>query len=138
MKKNLLTILSSLVLLSCTTKEPYQKVSDEFVKSYYQQMNQEVAVKYTDMMAKDKLQKELELVREARTKNPQLEANKAKVTASLSDLKLENNTAQATYKLTIQTQGGSFLDKVALLTLKKGNADWKVIDYEEMNAEPKK
>lgn len=138
MKKNLLTILSSLVLLSCTTKEPYQKVSDEFVKSYYQQMNQEVAVKYTDMMAKDKLQKELELVREARAKNPQLETNKAKVTTSLSDLKLENNTAQVTYKLTIQTQGGNFLDKVALLTLKKGNKDWKVIDYEEMNAEPKK
>lgn len=101
-------------------------------------MNQEVAVKYTDMMAKDKLQKELELVREARAKNPQLETNKAKVTTSLSDLKLENNTAQVTYKLTIQTQGGNFLDKVALLTLKKGNKDWKVIDYEEMNAEPKK
>lgn len=138
MKKNLLTILSSLLLLSCTTKEPYQKVSDEFVKSYYQQMNQEVAFKYTDMMAKDKLQKEIDLVHEARAKNPQLEVNKAKVTTSLSDLKLENNTAQVTYKLTIQTQGGSFLDKVALLTLKKGSEDWKVIDYEEMNAEPKK
>lgn len=130
--------MTSLIILSCTQKEPYQKVSDDFVKNYYQLMNQEEAFKYTDMMAKDKLQKELELVREARAKNPQIENTKAKVTFSLDELKVEKDTARATYKLTIQTQGGSFLDRVALLTLKKAKEEWKVIDYEEMEAEPKK
>lgn len=126
--------MTALMLLSCTPKEPYQKVSDEFVKNYYQYMNQEEAFKYTDMMAKDKLQKELELVREARSKNPQLETIKAKVTSSLGELKLEKEMVRATYKLTIQTQGGSFLDRVALLTLKKTKDEWKVIDFEEMDS----
>lgn len=128
--------MTSLILLSCSTREPYQKVSDEFVKNYYQYMNQDEAFKYTDMMAKDKLQKEIELVHEARAKNPQLENTKAKVTSSLGELKLEKEMVRATYKLTIQTQGGSFLDRVALLTLKKTKDEWKVIDYEEMDAVP--
>lgn len=132
--KKIFLLLFLFFILSCVKKEDYIIVSDEFVKNYYQVMNQEEAVKYTDMMAKDMLKKEIELVKESRYKNPTLEANKAKVSFTLTETSFKKDIANITYRLTIQPKGSAFINRDAIISLKKISNDWKVINYQEMTA----
>lgn len=119
--------------LACAKKEPYQQVSDAFIANYYKQMNQTEALKYTSDLAKDKIQKEIELVRMSRAQNPNFGDNRASVSYSLEEVKMEKDLTFITYKLTIQPKGGAAYDQSSLLTLKNNNGDWKVIDYSELN-----
>ncbi len=132
--KKIFLLLFLFFVLSCAKKEDYIIVSDEFVKNYYQVMNQEEAVKYTDMMAKDMLKKEIDLVKESRYKNPTLEANKAKVSFTLTETSFKKDIANITYRLTIQPKGSAFINIDAIISLKKISNDWKVINYQEMTA----
>ncbi|MFN8671052.1 MAG: hypothetical protein U0457_03090 [Candidatus Sericytochromatia bacterium] len=124
-----------LTFTSCSNlnKEEYQVIAEQFIKKYYQAMNQEEAIKLTDLMAKDKLSKEIELVKEARAKNPKLDENKSKVTYSFLETTKNKDSANLTYKLTIQPKGGTFIERTSLINMKKINSSWKIIDFEETN-----
>lgn len=135
--KILFSLIFMFVLISCNSKvdnnDPKQ-VAEAFVKNYYKFFNQEEAVKYTDMMAKDKMKKELELVREARAKNPQaLEQNRAKVGYKLEEANIEKDMGFITFTLSIVPNGSTSFDRNALITVQKEKDGWKVVDYQESN-----
>lgn len=127
--------LQLVILTSCQPKEPYIEVADSFVLNYYKVMNQEEAIKFTSQNAKEKLEKELQLVREARAKNPQLDANRANVSYKLEEFKIENNLGMLSYRLTIQPKGAKAFERSALITLINEKNEWKVINYEEINVQ---
>jgi hypothetical protein len=133
MKSRILIIISCLFLLSCGPKNEAVNVGNKFVNLYYQQMNQQEALKLSSMMAKEKLEKEYDLVRESRIKNPQPPENRAKVTYKLEDSKLEKDMGFLTYKLTIQPTGAAPFDRTALITIQNENNVWSVINFEELN-----
>ena len=128
-------IIQVFILTSCQPKEPYVEVADKFVLNYYKVMNQEEAIKFTAQNAKEKLEKELQLVREARAKNPQLEANRASVSYRLEEAKIEKNVGMLSYRLTIQPKGAKAFERSALLTLINEKNEWKVVNYEELNVQ---
>ena len=129
----ILILICSLFLMACTPKTDAEKVGNNFVALYYQQMNQQEALKLSSMMAKDKLEKEYALVHESRIKNPQPASNRAKVTYKLEESKTEKDLSFLTYRLTIQPNGINAFDRTALLTLQRENENWKVINFEEVN-----
>ncbi len=136
--KHFLRILLVFIILfgiSCGPKNEPVDIANKFVKYYYQRMNQEEAIKLSSMMAKDKLEKEIELVKESRIKNPQAEQNKAKISYNLEESKIEKDMGFITYKLIIQPKGMKPFNKSALLTLKNESGQWKIINYEEINPE---
>jgi hypothetical protein len=135
--KILLTLISLFLFLACAPKNEAVSTGNKFVSLYYQQMNQEEAIKISDMMARDKLQKEFELVHESRIKNPQLPENRSKVTYKLEESKIEKDMGFLTYILTIQPTGSAPFDKTALITLQNENNVWKVINYEEVSSAEK-
>ena len=128
-------IIQVFILTSCQPKEPYLEVADNFVLNYYKVMNQEEAIKFTAQNAKEKLEKELQLVREARAKNPQLDANRANVSYRLEEAKIEKNVGMLSYRLTIQPKGAKAFERSALLTLINEKNEWKVVNYEELNVQ---
>ncbi len=131
----ILCLFLSMTLISCGQSKPDGAgVAESFVKNYYKFMNQAEAIKLTDMGAKDKLGKELELVTEARAKAPQqLDETRSKIGYKLSDSKFEGNMGFLTFTLSIVPNGGQGFDRNALITVQKINDSWKVIDYEETN-----
>ncbi|MFN8578556.1 MAG: hypothetical protein U0354_17135 [Candidatus Sericytochromatia bacterium] len=120
------------IILSCSSnKNEANSVADNFVKHYYKFMNIEEAQKYTSMMAKDKIDKEVSLIREARVKNPNSVAPRSEVTYKLEDVKTDKDMSFITYHLSITPKGSNTIDKMALITVKNENGEWKVIDYSE-------
>lgn len=135
MIKKIVLITISFLLISCSVKNDPNSVADEFVKHYYKFMNTEEAEKYTAMMAKDKIDKEVALLREYRGKNPNSEINRSQVSYVLEDTKTDKDMSFITYHLTIMPKGGKEFDKMALITLKNEQGAWKVIDYSETNSQ---
>lgn len=133
MLKKILLISISFIVVSCSgvnNKDP-NSVADNFVKHYYKFMNTEESQKYTDMMAKDKIAKEIVLLRESRSRNPDMAINRPQVSYKLSDSKIEKDMGFLTYNLTIIPKESKSFDKTALITLKNENSEWKVIDFTE-------
>lgn len=128
-----IVLILSLLSFSCAKKEPYQEISDAFISNYYKNMNQTEALKYTSELAKDKLQKEIELVRMSRAQNPNFGDNRSSVSYNLDEIKIEKDLAFITYRLTIQPKAGTAYEQSSLLTLKNTNGEWKVIDFSELN-----
>jgi hypothetical protein len=132
-KKILLIGIISIITSCSSNKNEPSSVADNFVKHYYKFMNTEEAQKYTSMMAKDKIDKEIELLREYRSKNPTSEINRSQVSYSLQDTKTDKDMSFITYNLSIMPKGVKPFDKIALITVKNDNGEWKVIDYSETN-----
>jgi len=134
MTVRILVLIAGLFLVACGPKNEPEKIGNKFVSFYYQQMNQQEAIKLSNQQAKDKLEKEYELVRENRIKNPQALENRAKVSYKLEESKIEKDMGFLTYRLTIQPNGVTPFDRTALITVQNENGDWKVINYEEVSS----
>lgn len=134
MIKKLLLVTLTFIIVSCASNKDPNSIGDSFVKHYYKFMNTEESVKYTDMMAKDKIDKEIILLRESRSRNPDMLINRPQVSYKLTDSKIEKDMGFLTYNLTIMPKESKSFDKTALITLKNENGEWKVIDFSETSS----
>lgn len=133
LKKILVFTLSSIIISCSSVKNEPASVAENFVKHYYRFMNTEEAGKFTAMMAKEKIDGEIKLLREYRSRNPNSEITRSQVSYTLEDTKIDKDMGFITYHLTITPNGGKPFDKMALITVKDEKGEWKVIDYSETN-----
>lgn len=133
LKKILVFTLSSIIISCSSVKNEPSSVAENFVKHYYRFMNTEEAEKFTAMMAKEKIDGEIKLLREYRSRNPNSEITRSQVSYTLEDTRMDKDMGFITYHLTITPKGGQPFDKMALITVKDEKGEWKVIDFSETN-----
>jgi hypothetical protein len=128
--RNLFVTLFLVFILSCNSKSEPENISDKFVNFYYREMNQNKAIELSIMTAKDKLEKEIQLLK---SRNNQFINEVPKVSLIKEDIQIKDDIALITYKLIIQPKNVKTFEKKAFISLYKENNTWKVSNFEEMN-----
>lgn len=135
-KKLFLFFITGVFLLSCSPQNEAEKVGSKFVELYYQQMNQQEAMKISEQSAKEKLLKEYNRVMESRVMNPQFRERNPKISYKLKDAKFDNDMGFLTFWLYIKPEDFKPFERAALITVKKIDGSWKVINFDELNSKP--
>jgi hypothetical protein len=127
MKKFFISIFF-VFLVSCSSENEPDNISDKFVKLYYQQMNQNKALELSTMKAKEKLEKEIELLK---SRNSQFINEIPKISIKKEDIQIKDDIGLITYKLTIQPKNIKSFEKTTFISLYKENNNWKISNFEE-------
>jgi len=128
--RNLFVTFFLVFILSCNSKSEPENISDKFVNFYYREMNQNKAIELSIMTAKDKLEKEIQLLK---SRNNQFINEVPKVSLIKEDIQIKDDIGLITYKLIIQPKNFKTFEKKAFISLYKENNTWKVSNFEEMN-----
>ncbi|GIW22676.1 MAG: hypothetical protein KatS3mg068_1683 [Candidatus Sericytochromatia bacterium] len=127
--KNILAYIIFILVLSCSSVNETENVSDKFVRLYYQEMNQIEAIKIATMNAKEKLEKEIDLIK---SRNSQFINDIPKISIKKEDVQIKDDIALVTYKIIIQPKNIKPFEKTAFISLYKENNNWKVSNFEEV------
>jgi hypothetical protein len=119
------------MLCGCGAGGDSRSVADKFCYLYLIELNQTEALSLASGLAKEKLLKEIELLKGARTAADELQASKPFI-----DYKLNNRHDQDeshvmfNYLLTIEPKSGGKIEQEVLISTVRENGTWKVNNYE--------
>lgn len=136
MRSGILTALCiAVAIMGCSRGNSAQGVADQFVQTYYVQIDQARALEFTTGLARQRLQEELQRVAQLR-RGSSLEQARPKVSYTLSRTQPEGRQVLLVYDLTITPpQVAPLLKKILIITEQLGE-QWKVINFTETDAHP--
>ena len=122
------------LLVGCQTKSDAQVLADDFVDAYYVEFDFDRAEQFTDGAATRRLERERELVREARA-TQQVEPRKSRVYYARPEVRaVTDELAHFTYALDVRQGDFRFSQSVVVMAAKKSGA-WRVIEFREVRAD---
>jgi hypothetical protein len=115
----------------CSTRNDPRAVADKFCYLYHIELNQAAALSLASGLAQEKLQKEIELLKGARTGADELQMSKPFIDYKLSR-RADQDEAHVmfNYLLTIEPKSGGKMDQEVLISTVLENGRWKVNNYE--------
>jgi len=126
-------ILIALILDGCSRDNTPQGVADRFVQAYYVQIDQAAALEFTTALARERLQRELQLVAPIR-RGGSVEQARPKVEYNLVRTQPDGRQVLFVYDLTITPTHVSPIMKKILIITDQFAGQWKVINYTETDA----
>jgi len=128
-----LTMVVPLTLTGCSSANTPEGVAERFVEAYYVRIDQAQALDLTAALAREKLQRELQLVTDAR-RGGGVEQARPKIEYTRAQTRPEGQRVFVIYDLTIKpTQVPPILKRV-LITTAQLEDHWKVINFAEVDA----
>ena len=125
-------IVVLLALVGCSRGNTPEGVAERFVDVYYVQIDQAHALEFTAALARDKLQRELQLVAPARRGGSVAQA-RPKIEYTRTQRRPEGRQILFLYALTIKpTQVPPMFTQVLITTEQLGE-QWKVINFTELD-----
>jgi hypothetical protein len=126
-------ILIALIVGGCSRDNTPQGVADRFVQAYYVQIDQAAALEFTTALARERLQRELQLVAPIR-RGGSVEQARPKVEYSLVRTQPDGRQVLFVYDLTITPTHVSPMAKKVLIITDQFAGQWKVINFTETDA----
>lgn len=121
-----------LALVGCTRPNTPEGVAERFVEAYYVQIDQTRALEFTAALARDKLQRELQLVAQAR-RGGSVEQARPKIEYTRTQSRPDGRQVFFIYALTIKpTHVAPMLTQVMISTEQIGE-HWRVINFTELD-----
>ena len=120
-----------LIISACSDRNTPENVAEDFVYNYYLHANQGMALRLSDGLAKEKLETEIEFLREIRSGSDQSQV-KPNIEYKQVGKKMEDgNRVFFRYQLTIK--GTSFSNTVrnAVIFTELIDGQWKVTNFDE-------
>ena len=120
-----------LFILACSDRNTPEHVAEDFVYNYYLHANQQMALRLSDGLAKQKLEDEIELLRKIRSGSEMSKAQphiKYKQVGKKSD---DENQVVFRYELTIEDTNISDTVRNAVILTESIDGQWKVINFDE-------
>lgn len=127
------TIVLPLMLAGCSSANTAEGVAERFVEAYYVRIDQVQALDFTAALAREKLQRELQLVAQAR-RGGSVEQARPKIEYTRAQIRLEGPRVFFIYDLTIKPTHVSPMLKRVLITTEQLEEHWKVINFAEVDA----
>lgn len=124
-----------LIICGCATRSDPRAVADRFCYLYLIEFNQQAALSLVSGLAQEKLLKEIELLRGARTDADELYWSKPFTDYDLRR-RVDKDDANAMfyYLLTIEPKAGGKIEQEVLISTVRENGLWKVNNYENYRA----
>jgi hypothetical protein len=126
-------ILIALVFGGCSRDNTPKGVADRFVHAYYVQIDQAQALEFTTALARERLQRELQLVGPIR-RGGGVEQARPQVEYNLVRTQPEGRQVLFVYDLTITPMQVSPMVKKVLIITEQFAGQWKVINFAETDA----
>jgi hypothetical protein len=126
-------ILIALTVAGCSRDNTPQGVADRFVQAYYVQIDQAQALEFTTALARERLQRELQLVAPIR-RGGSVEQARPKVEYNLVRTQPDGRQVLFVYDLTITPTHVSPMVKKVLIITDQFAGQWKVINFTETDA----
>jgi len=127
-----LVLLIPLGLAGCTGGNSPERVAEQFMQSYYVQIDQMQALEFTAALAREKLQQELQLVSQARRGGSVAQARPG-IEYTHTRTQPEGRQVFLVYTLTIKPAQVPPMLKQVLITTEQLGEQWKVINFSEMD-----
>lgn len=119
-------------LEGCTRGNTPEAVAERFVQAYYVQIDQTQALEFTAALAREKLQRELQLVGPAR-RGGSVEQARPNIEYTRAQTRPEGRQVFFIYALTIKPTQVSPMLKQVLITTEQLGEQWKVINFTELD-----
>jgi hypothetical protein len=128
----LIAILSyNLILSGCGARNDPRSVADKFCYLYLIELNQTEALELASGLAKEKLLKEIDLLKGARTVSDELQLAKPFIDYKMSRRADQDAShVMFNYLLTIEPKSGGKIEQEVLISTVLENGRWKVNNYE--------
>jgi hypothetical protein len=126
-------ILMALVFGGCSRDNTPKGVADRFVQAYYVQIDQAQALEFTTALARERLQRELQLVGPIR-QGGSVEQARPQVAYNLVHTQPEGRQVLFVYDLTITPMHVSPMLRKVLIITDQFAGQWKVINFTETDA----
>jgi len=125
-------IALALLLYACGYQNSPEGVGNEFLFRYFIELNQRGALEIANGLAKDKLQKEIELTQNIRmTPNLDLAQHKPFIDYELVNVsQRQDKSVTLFYNITIETVDGSNTQREVVLTTAMKNNAWLVTNFD--------
>ena len=134
-RRILATLCIAMAILGCSRSNSAQGVADQFMQAYYVQIDQARALEFSQSLARERLQQELQQVAPLR-RGSSLEQARPQASYTLARTQPEGQQVLFIYDLTITPpQVKPILKKVLIITEPFGG-QWKVINFTETDATP--
>lgn len=134
-KETIAIVFLVMIIGGCGTKNDPRDIADKFCYHYLIELNQEAALSLASGLAEEKLRKEIELLRGARTGADELHWAKPFTDYDLSRrVDQDNAHVMFYYLLTIEPKSGGKIKQEVLVSTVLENGQWKVNNYENYRA----
>lgn len=136
MKKKSYPVLATLVLfcmmpIACGVRNDPRSVADKFCYLYLIELNQAEALTLANGLAKEKLLKEIELLRGARIASDELQLAKPFIDYEMSRRSDQDEAhVMFNYLLTIEPKSGGKIEQEVLISTVLEEGRWKVNNFE--------
>jgi hypothetical protein len=123
--------LFCVMMTACGVRNDPRAVADKFCYLYLIELNQTEALSLASGLAKEKLLKEIELLRGARTASDELQLAKPFIDYELSRRSDQDEShVMFNYLLTIEPKSGGKIEQEVLISTVLENGRWKVNNFE--------
>jgi hypothetical protein len=119
---------SALTAAGCRSKDGPAGVADAFMGAYYVAIELNAAREFTTGLAREKLDRELELTSEVSI-DP--ETRKPRINFQLEESSEEGERARFIFVLDIRPPGIDPYERTSILSLKQVDGDWKVSNFND-------
>ncbi len=120
-----------LFIFACSDRNTSDGVAEDFVYNYYLHANQGMALRLSDGLAKEKLEEEIELLREVRNGSEESKVHPQIAYEKVGKKVKAENQVVFRYQLTIKNTSISNSVRNTVILTERVGGQWKVINFDE-------
>jgi hypothetical protein len=122
-----------LSISACPSKDGPSAVADAFMGAYYVAIDLQAAQDLTAGLAREKLDRELELTSEAKIDG---DTRKPRINFMMEEASEDGDRAQFVFLLDIRPPGADPFERTSMLMLKLMEGSWKVTNFSDTDRRP--